>query len=188
MCVRIGESPALDVSAMRQNYVSPEFLEDQAMADPFEQVWCISICDQCFGLKKVDIWSVIYFCSFINGSMMQLLLGLGSRMLWPCQLSIKRGNRMFIFMFMFIFRFVGYIYSYVYYVYLCLYLLLVFMFMFVYDYDCIYVYVHSCISCCLSYSLFLPSLSLFLHIYISFSRSSTLSLSLSLSIYIYIYI
>ncbi|XP_078447819.1 pyridoxin (pyrodoxamine) 5'-phosphate oxidase [Wolffia australiana] len=39
MCVRIGELPlpALDVSAMRQNYISPEFLEDQVVPDPMEQ-------------------------------------------------------------------------------------------------------------------------------------------------------
>ncbi|CAA7392046.1 unnamed protein product [Spirodela intermedia] len=37
MCVRIGEHLALDVSAMRQNYISPEFLEDHVLADPIEQ-------------------------------------------------------------------------------------------------------------------------------------------------------
>ncbi|KAG0499411.1 hypothetical protein HPP92_003650 [Vanilla planifolia] len=37
MCVRIGESPTVDISAMRENYVSPELLEDQVMADPTDQ-------------------------------------------------------------------------------------------------------------------------------------------------------
>ncbi|MQL92398.1 hypothetical protein Taro_025017 [Colocasia esculenta] len=37
MCVRIGKHLPVDVSAMRENYTSPEFLEDQAMADPIDQ-------------------------------------------------------------------------------------------------------------------------------------------------------
>lgn len=37
MCVRIGKSPQVDISTLRENYVSPEFSEDQAEADPFAQ-------------------------------------------------------------------------------------------------------------------------------------------------------
>ncbi|XP_047946642.1 pyridoxine/pyridoxamine 5'-phosphate oxidase 1, chloroplastic-like [Salvia hispanica] len=37
MCVRIGMPPRVDISALRENYVSPELLEDQAEADPFTQ-------------------------------------------------------------------------------------------------------------------------------------------------------
>ncbi|KAI4339753.1 hypothetical protein MLD38_024661 [Melastoma candidum] len=37
MCVRIGKPPKVDISAMRENYVSPEFHEDQVEADPIDQ-------------------------------------------------------------------------------------------------------------------------------------------------------
>ncbi|KAK6148443.1 hypothetical protein DH2020_019355 [Rehmannia glutinosa] len=37
MCVRIGKPPRVDISALRENYISPEFSEDQAEADPFAQ-------------------------------------------------------------------------------------------------------------------------------------------------------
>ncbi|CAN6678969.1 unnamed protein product [Malus baccata var. baccata] len=37
MCVRIGMPPQVDISALRENYISPEFLEEQVEADPFDQ-------------------------------------------------------------------------------------------------------------------------------------------------------
>uniref|UniRef100_A0A1D1XRX4 NAD(P)H-hydrate epimerase n=2 Tax=Anthurium amnicola TaxID=1678845 RepID=A0A1D1XRX4_9ARAE len=37
MCVRIGKLLPVDLSAMRENYISPELLEDQVMADPIDQ-------------------------------------------------------------------------------------------------------------------------------------------------------
>ncbi|KAG5048668.1 hypothetical protein AAZX31_04G091100 [Glycine max] len=37
MCVRIGKPPRIDISALRENYISPEFLEEQVEADPFNQ-------------------------------------------------------------------------------------------------------------------------------------------------------
>ncbi|CAL5336798.1 unnamed protein product [Camellia sinensis] len=37
MCVRIGKPPQIDISALRENYISPEFLEDQVEDDPFNQ-------------------------------------------------------------------------------------------------------------------------------------------------------
>ncbi|VVA16249.1 PREDICTED: pyridoxine/pyridoxamine 5'-phosphate [Prunus dulcis] len=37
MCVRIGRPAQVDISALRENYVSPEFLEEQVEADPFDQ-------------------------------------------------------------------------------------------------------------------------------------------------------
>ncbi|XP_073117445.1 pyridoxine/pyridoxamine 5'-phosphate oxidase 1, chloroplastic isoform X2 [Elaeis guineensis] len=37
MCVRIGKLPSVDVSSLRENYISPELLEDQVMADPVDQ-------------------------------------------------------------------------------------------------------------------------------------------------------
>ncbi|CAA2997793.1 pyridoxine pyridoxamine 5 -phosphate oxidase 1, chloroplastic-like [Olea europaea subsp. europaea] len=37
MCVRIGKPPQVDISALRENYISPEFSEDQAQTDPFDQ-------------------------------------------------------------------------------------------------------------------------------------------------------
>ncbi|XP_051136685.1 pyridoxine/pyridoxamine 5'-phosphate oxidase 1, chloroplastic [Andrographis paniculata] len=37
MCVRIGKPPRVDISALRENYISPVFTEDQAEADPFTQ-------------------------------------------------------------------------------------------------------------------------------------------------------
>ncbi|KAL2340003.1 hypothetical protein Fmac_007943 [Flemingia macrophylla] len=37
MCVRIGKPPQVDISALRENYISPEFLEDQVEADPINQ-------------------------------------------------------------------------------------------------------------------------------------------------------
>ncbi|KAM7520824.1 hypothetical protein LguiB_019786 [Lonicera macranthoides] len=37
MCVRLGKVPQIDISALRENYVSPEFLEEQVESDPFDQ-------------------------------------------------------------------------------------------------------------------------------------------------------
>ncbi|XWS25342.1 hypothetical protein CRYUN_Cryun27aG0060900 [Craigia yunnanensis] len=37
MCVRIGKPPQIDISALRENYISPEFLEEQVEADPMNQ-------------------------------------------------------------------------------------------------------------------------------------------------------
>ncbi|GLT60874.1 hypothetical protein SLA2020_336170 [Shorea laevis] len=37
MCVRIGKPPKIDISALRENYISPEFLEEQVEADPIDQ-------------------------------------------------------------------------------------------------------------------------------------------------------
>ncbi|KAI0495294.1 hypothetical protein KFK09_025444 [Dendrobium nobile] len=37
MCVRIGKAPKVNISALRENYVSPELLENQVLADPTDQ-------------------------------------------------------------------------------------------------------------------------------------------------------
>ncbi|KAH9756368.1 Pyridoxine/pyridoxamine 5'-phosphate oxidase 1 [Citrus sinensis] len=37
MCVRIGKAPSVDISALRENYISPEFLEEQVESDPINQ-------------------------------------------------------------------------------------------------------------------------------------------------------
>ncbi|TKY74450.1 Pyridoxine/pyridoxamine 5'-phosphate oxidase 1 [Spatholobus suberectus] len=37
MCVRIGKPPQIDISTLRENYISPEFLEEQVEADPINQ-------------------------------------------------------------------------------------------------------------------------------------------------------
>lgn len=37
MCVRIGKPPQIDISALRENYISPEFDEDQLVSDPVDQ-------------------------------------------------------------------------------------------------------------------------------------------------------
>ncbi|KAF9622980.1 hypothetical protein IFM89_035695 [Coptis chinensis] len=37
MCVRIGKPPKIDVSALRENYISPDFVEDQIEDDPIDQ-------------------------------------------------------------------------------------------------------------------------------------------------------
>ncbi|KAM6553444.1 hypothetical protein CsatB_014206 [Cannabis sativa] len=37
MCVRIGKPPKIDVSALRENYISPEFLEEDVESDPINQ-------------------------------------------------------------------------------------------------------------------------------------------------------
>ncbi|KAL9273043.1 Pyridoxine/pyridoxamine 5'-phosphate oxidase 1, chloroplastic-like protein [Drosera capensis] len=37
ICVRIGKPPQVDISALRENYVSPALLEEQVQADPFDQ-------------------------------------------------------------------------------------------------------------------------------------------------------
>ncbi|CAN6288333.1 unnamed protein product [Urochloa humidicola] len=37
MCVRIGKAPSVDISSLRENYISPELLESQVMSDPFDQ-------------------------------------------------------------------------------------------------------------------------------------------------------
>ncbi|CAK7347216.1 unnamed protein product [Dovyalis caffra] len=37
MCVRIGKPPPIDISALRQNYISPELLEELVEADPIDQ-------------------------------------------------------------------------------------------------------------------------------------------------------
>ena len=38
MCVRIGKPPHVDIAALRENYISPEFVEDNVEADPIHQV------------------------------------------------------------------------------------------------------------------------------------------------------
>ncbi|KAF3445982.1 hypothetical protein FNV43_RR11160 [Rhamnella rubrinervis] len=37
MCVRIGKPPQIDISALRENYISPEFLEERVESDPIDQ-------------------------------------------------------------------------------------------------------------------------------------------------------
>nr|XP_043636065.1 pyridoxine/pyridoxamine 5'-phosphate oxidase 1, chloroplastic isoform X2 [Erigeron canadensis] len=37
MCVRIGKAPQVDISSMRENYISPEFKEEDVEANPFVQ-------------------------------------------------------------------------------------------------------------------------------------------------------
>lgn len=37
MCVRIGKPLSVDISSLRENYVSPELLEDQVKTDPIDQ-------------------------------------------------------------------------------------------------------------------------------------------------------
>ncbi|GMN73736.1 hypothetical protein TIFTF001_054898 [Ficus carica] len=37
MCVRIGKPQKIDVSALRENYISPEFLEEQVDSNPIDQ-------------------------------------------------------------------------------------------------------------------------------------------------------
>jgi pyridoxamine-phosphate oxidase len=41
MCMRIGKPPSVDISALRENYVSPELLESKVSADPYDQfkIW-----------------------------------------------------------------------------------------------------------------------------------------------------
>lgn len=38
MCVRIGKFSQVDISALRENYISPEFLEEEVEANPIDQV------------------------------------------------------------------------------------------------------------------------------------------------------
>lgn len=38
MCVRIGKAPQVDISTLRENYISPEFLEEMVESDPVDQV------------------------------------------------------------------------------------------------------------------------------------------------------
>ncbi|XP_039784551.1 pyridoxine/pyridoxamine 5'-phosphate oxidase 1, chloroplastic-like isoform X1 [Panicum virgatum] len=37
MCARIRKAPSVDISSLRENYISPELLESQVMPDPFDQ-------------------------------------------------------------------------------------------------------------------------------------------------------
>lgn len=37
LCVRIGKAPSVEISSLRENYISPELLESQVMSDPFDQ-------------------------------------------------------------------------------------------------------------------------------------------------------
>lgn len=37
MCVRIGKPPQVDIAALRENYISPEFVEENVEADPIRQ-------------------------------------------------------------------------------------------------------------------------------------------------------
>ncbi|KAM0950897.1 putative NAD(P)H-hydrate epimerase, Pyridoxal 5'-phosphate synthase [Dioscorea sansibarensis] len=49
MCVRIGKPPSVDISALRENYISPELLEDQVMVNPTDQV-CVAYHKQLIAL------------------------------------------------------------------------------------------------------------------------------------------
>ncbi|KQJ96488.1 pyridoxine/pyridoxamine 5'-phosphate oxidase 1, chloroplastic isoform X2 [Brachypodium distachyon] len=37
MCVRVGKAPSVDISSLRENYISPELTENQVMPCPFNQ-------------------------------------------------------------------------------------------------------------------------------------------------------
>ncbi|CAL9202961.1 unnamed protein product [Musa hybrid cultivar] len=37
MCVRIGKPPSVDIASLRENYISPELLEDQVLSHPVDQ-------------------------------------------------------------------------------------------------------------------------------------------------------
>ncbi|KAH9616345.1 hypothetical protein KSS87_018323 [Heliosperma pusillum] len=37
MCVRVGKPPQVDISSLRENYISPALLEEQVEPDPFDQ-------------------------------------------------------------------------------------------------------------------------------------------------------
>ena len=49
MCVRVGKPPSVDISALRENYISPELLEDQVMVNPTDQV-CVAYHKQLIAL------------------------------------------------------------------------------------------------------------------------------------------
>lgn len=42
MCVRIGKPPPVNISSLRENYISPEFIENQVSKDPMDQVSSIT--------------------------------------------------------------------------------------------------------------------------------------------------
>lgn len=76
MCVRIGKPPSVDISALRENYLSPEFLEDQVLADPIDQVFhlpkkvrilvdCKFLTFDCFKLRKSSTIRGIMNINFI---------------------------------------------------------------------------------------------------------------------------
>jgi hypothetical protein len=77
MCVRIGKAPSVDISSLRENYISPELLESQVMSDPFDQVWPYWKKPwkySSFYLKNLLLLtngSFIYICSSLNGLMKQ---------------------------------------------------------------------------------------------------------------------
>ncbi|RZR88284.1 hypothetical protein BHM03_00015827 [Ensete ventricosum] len=41
MCVRIGKPPSVDIASLRENYISPELLEDQVLSHPVDQVYIL---------------------------------------------------------------------------------------------------------------------------------------------------
>lgn len=70
MCVRIGKPPKIDISALRENYISPEFLEEQVDADPINQV-----------PVQVDCYARFFILFFIFSGLMMLDINLLSAQL-----------------------------------------------------------------------------------------------------------
>lgn len=56
MCVRIGKPPSVDIASLRENYISPELLEDQVVPDPVDQV--------CFFEVEKYIWYKILYAGY----------------------------------------------------------------------------------------------------------------------------
>lgn len=69
MCVRIGKLPPIDISALRENYISPEFLEEQVEADPINQVHTYLLQNAKFLLYVdiiADVMHVIFSLVFLS--------------------------------------------------------------------------------------------------------------------------
>lgn len=58
MCVRIGKPPSVDIASLRENYISPELLEDQVLSHPVDQVYFL-----CFQLDLLYDFLGISICS-----------------------------------------------------------------------------------------------------------------------------
>lgn len=55
MCIRIGKPPQVDIAALRENYISPEFVEENVEADPIHQV-----STRFLSFHKNSLFSVVY--------------------------------------------------------------------------------------------------------------------------------
>lgn len=92
LCVRIGKPPPkIDISALRENYFSPEFLEEQVEADPIDQVHTYLLQNAKILLYVeiiADVMHAIFSLVFLSCFHPVKLPKKGEQYIWPNHVSL----------------------------------------------------------------------------------------------------